>query len=751
MTRVSPLLPTFARGEVSQLMFGRSDIDAYASCLEKCRNCWVRPYGVVSRIVGTEYIYTAKGKARLLKFVFSSTDSYIIECGAGYFRFYRDGAYIVNENGEIYEISNPFTQTQLETIQYIQLDDIIKIVYQDDTSNTNKPLELIRRASNDWLLKEVDFKCSPFLDQNVTDVTLTPSADNGTITLTASADTFNQGHVGSFWSIGELTTVDNLEKQGFVKITAVTDATHATAVVQHKLSTTSATKTWREGAWSTFRGYPSAIGIFEGRLYYGRTPTSPRNVYGSRPYAYEDFTPATANEKNGAINVELATNAGGDGSAIQWIVGSNSLVIGTFGSEFIISGGSSGITPTDISAKARTNWGSERIQPPTMGSLIYFVQRTGRKIRQFSYDYYLDTYKGIDVSLYSEHLLESPIVQIAYQKSPDALLWCIRQDGKIALLTIEIDQQVQAWSLLEFDGVVESIETIPSFNGLYDEVYLIVRREIDGQTVRHIERMQDLITPENQNKCWYVRDGLCFSAFDLTIGNSLTLSATTGTVTITSQSGFFSAQNIQKRIRMIDDDMNLIGEAIILDVISETKVSAFVVKEFSTTNISGGKWGTSVQNISGLSHLEGKDVSVLADGAVQTKQTVEDGQILLERDAFYIIIGLPYQSYFKTMPIEVGSQYGTALGKKKRIHEVAMRVWRTSGSRVGYDLNHLQTVMFRNPLIPMGEAQPVFTGIVPNIKYNQGWTYEASITVEQSEPLPMNVLAIAPIINEQDK
>lgn len=80
-----------------------------------------------------------------------------------------------------------------------------------------------------------------------------------------------------------------------------------------------------------------------------------------------------------------------------------------------------------------------------------------------------------------------------------------------------------------------------------------------------------------------------------------------------------------------------------------------------------------------------------------------------------------------------------------------MRVWRTSGSRIGYDLNHLQTVMFRNPLTPMGEAQPIFTGIVSNIKYNQGWTYEASITVEQSEPLPMNVLAIAPIINEQDK
>ena len=82
MARVAPLYPTFARGEISPLMFGRSDIEAYASCLDKCRNCWVRPYGVVSRLAGTEYINNAKGKARLLKFVFSANDSYIIECGA---------------------------------------------------------------------------------------------------------------------------------------------------------------------------------------------------------------------------------------------------------------------------------------------------------------------------------------------------------------------------------------------------------------------------------------------------------------------------------------------------------------------------------------------------------------------------------------------------------------------------------------------------------------------------------------------
>ena len=552
MARVSPIYPTFARGEVSPLMFGRVDIEPYSACLDKCRNAWVRPFGVVSRVAGSEFITTAKGKARLLKFVFSAFDSYMIECGAGYFRFFNDGGYIVNANGSIYEITNPFTEEQLASIQYVQLDDLIKIVYKDDENNTNKPLELIRKAANDWELREVSFKCTPFLDENITDTTLMASGTEGNITVSASSPIFNKGHVGTYWWLGSKTTVDNLEKQGFFKITGWTDSTHVTAVVQHKLSTASATKEWGEGAFGGYRGYPSAIGLMDGRLYYGRTPNSPRNIYGSRPYAYEDFTPAIDNEDSGSINVEMATNANGDGSDIKWIIGTNYMLVGTFGGEFVVKGsGDAGITPTDITARARSNWGVEAIQPIVVDSMIHFVQRTGQKIRQFTYDYYLDSYKAVDVSLYSEHLFESPIVDIAYQKNPDSILYCLREDGKVAALTLETTQQIQAWCLLEFDGVVESLETIPSRNGLYDEVYMIVRREINGQTVRHIERVQDLITPEIQSKCWYVRAGLHYDAFSETEGQDLTLSGTSGVVTATASG--FSADMVKRRIRFCDD------------------------------------------------------------------------------------------------------------------------------------------------------------------------------------------------------
>lgn len=754
MARVSPIYPTFARGEVSPLMFGRVDIEPYASCLDKCRNCWVRPFGVVSRIAGSEFITSTKGngKARLLKFVFSATDSYIIECGAGYFRFFSNGGYIVDGNGDPYEIVNPFTEDQLASIQYVQLDDVIKITYKDDATNANKPLELIRHAANNWTLQTVTFSCTPFLNENLTSTTLMASGTTGNITVSASAAIFNSKHVGSFWRLGTTTVVDGVERQGFFKITAFTDSTHVTAAVQWQLSTTSATKVWSEGAWGDYRGYPSTVGLMDGRLYYGRTPNSPRNVYGSRPYAYEDFTPAVSNENSGAINIELATNASGDGSDIKWIIGSNFLLVGTYGSEFVVKGsGDSGITPTDVSARARSNWGVEAIQPITVDSMIHFVQRTGKKVRQFTYDYYLDAYKAIDVSLYSEHLFNSPIIDIAHQKNPDSILWCLREDGKIAGLTLETNQQIQAWCLLEFDGVVESLEAIPSYNGLYDEVYFIVKREINGQTVRHIERMQDIITPENQNLCWYVRDGLYFSAFEATEGKTLTLSAKTGSITLTASAATFSSGSVGRRIRAVDADLNMLGEVEITEYTSTTEVKGVVTSDFDATSYSGGMWGVSVQNLSGLGHLEGKSLQILADGAVQSDRTVDSGSIRLEKDAFYIITGLGYVSYMRTMPFEGGSEQGTSTGKRKRVHELSLRVWRTSGCSVGYDHEHMQRVKYRDPTTPMGTPQPLFTGIVPNIKYNQGWTWDANVTVEQSEPLPMNILAIAPIMNEVDK
>lgn len=756
MARVAPIYTSFARGEVSPLMFGRIDIEQYPTLLDKCRNCWIRPYGVASRFAGSEYINTTKnnGKIRLIKFVFSPTDSYIIEVGAGYFRFYNNGG-IVLKDGEVYEVENTFTEEQIQTLQYVQLDDIIKfaVLPANGDNSTAKLTELVRKASDDWEFREVDFKSTPYLDENITDTTITPSAATGdSITLTASADLFQEGHIGSFWWIGGTVTTDDKEVQGYVEITAVESATKATAKVIEKLSGTTATKRWGEGAWSNYRGYPAVIALYDGRLYYARTPHQPRNIYGSKPYAYETFTPAVDNEDDGAINIQLATNANGDGSDIKWMVGGSYLLCGTFGGEFIIRGtGDGAITPTDISAKQRTNWGGERVQPIVAGTFVHFVQRNAKKLRQFQYDYYYDTYKSIDVSIFSEHFFDSGIKHMAYVKNTDSMLLLLNKKGEIVVLTLEQDQAIQAFSLLEFDGQVESVEAIPAYSGNYDEIWYSILRTVNGQQVRYIERIQNPITPENQEDCWYVRSGLMFNAYNLTKENNLTLSGLNGNITATADNDIFEENDLNKRIRVIDNEGNVVGQAVITAVIDAKNVSIRTVKAFDSLNISGGLWGVSSDTIKNLNHLEGETVQILADGAVQTEKEVVDGKILLELDAWKIIAGLSYQSYITTMPLEAGSQNGTAVGKRKRISELSIRLWRTSGCRVGRDLENLQQIRFRDANTTLGIPLSLFTGIIPNIKYNQGWEWVANVTVEQSNPLPMNILAIAPIVTEVDK
>lgn len=801
MTRVAAIYPTFGRGEVSPHIYGRIDIDQYPSCLEKARNVWIRPYGEASRVPGTKYVNEAKvnTKVRFLKFVFSATDSYIIECGAGYFRFYRDGALInvttsdltawatstsyvvgnfVQQNDlayycveahtsgtfatdleagkwvrqDIYEIPNDYTVDQLDSIQSVQIDDIIKLVcVRHGTDNaTNRPKELLRYSDTNWVFRDVTFICTPFLEDNVTSTTLLASATTGTITVTASTPIFNAQHVGSFWKIGGTVTEDDVKSQGYVKITAFTNTTTVAASVQSTLSGTTATDNWAEGAWSDYRGYPTRIGLFDGRLYYARTEYSKRNVYGSKPYAYESFKYAVDNEDNGAINVELATNATGDGSDIKWLIGSNYILAGTYGGEFVIKGeGDSAITPSNITARQRSNMGSEAVSPVMVGSYIHFIQRNGKKLRQFTYDYYTESYNSVDMSLFSEHLFDSPVIDIAYAKSPDGVVYLLREDGNIIAFTYDAEQQVQAWALIESTGKVESIEVIPSSDGNYDELWMAVRRTINGSEVIYVETMGSLITPSVQQDCWYVRSGLDYSAYDQTKGTNLTLSAKTGTITATASGNYFTSAMVGRKIRYFDGEV--LGQATITEYTSATVVTCSVEYDFSTTSISGGKWGISVTSISGLSHLEGKTVQVLADGAVRPDEVVTSGAFDLASPAWRVIAGLGYRSYIKTLPLEQGAQNGTSVGKRKRVNELSVRVWRTLGIKVGKDLETLQQIQFRNPTTKMGLPEEMFSGIIPNVKYNQGWTWESCLVLEQSNPLPMNVLALAPICNEQDK
>jgi hypothetical protein len=238
-----------------------------------------------------------------------------------------------------------------------------------------------------------------------------------------------------------------------------------------------------------------------------------------------------------------------------------------------------------------------------------------------------------------------------------------------------------------------------------------------------------------------------------TDGIDISLSATAGTITLTATAPIFIAANVGNRVRIIDEDYTVLGEAEI-DVVSSSTVAIATTRlPFSVTSADGGEWGIAVEEIIGLDHLEAKTVTVLADGGVdKPNKVVSSGTISLEYDAFEIVAGLPYRQKIKTLPREEGSQRGTALGKVQRINELAIQVNRSyKGFTVGGSLDTLDQVAFRDPATPLGEVEPLFTGVIANIPFNGGYAIGAQAYIVNDDPLPVEILSIKYTVDTKDK
>ncbi len=168
------------------------------------------------------------------------------------------------------------------------------------------------------------------------------------------------------------------------------------------------------------------------------------------------------------------------------------------------------------------------------------------------------------------------------------------------------------------------------------------------------------------------------------------------------------------------------------------------VTPWFTTYISGGKATVVQKAVSGLSHLAGKEVAILADGAVQPKCTISiAGEITLAEYANKIQVGLSYDSYLMPMPIEAGVQDGTAQGRKKRIERIVLRVQNSLGCWIGTKEEDLTWVPFRDLTLPL-DAPPVpFTGDV-EIAFPGGFDTTGDILIKHSSPLPLSIVAIMP-------
>lgn len=252
------------------------------------------------------------------------------------------------------------------------------------------------------------------------------------------------------------------------------------------------TKYWQEGAWSDYRGYPGKCAIFEQRMIAAATPTDQQTIYASVTGNYVDFEEGSNDDQ--ALNYTLGSE---QADVIRWISSGKALLIGTTAGEYVISSTSQNeaLTPTNIKASRETSYGSADVRPVRIGNSVIFGQRNGdpanpaRKVREMSYNFDINGFTSIDLTIWAEHITGQGITSLVYQAQPDNLIWAVRTDGRMPCCTYEKEQEVVAWSrhVLGGGGIVEEAACMPGPDG--DELWMCVVREIGGNTVRYIERL----------------------------------------------------------------------------------------------------------------------------------------------------------------------------------------------------------------------------------------------------------------------
>jgi hypothetical protein len=749
MARVSTALTNFTGGQLSDRMEGRTDFQKYFSGCKTLENFIVQPHGSVTRRPGTTFvseIKTSSLKTRLIPFEFSTEQSYALEFGNNYIRFYKDNGAVLEANktitgitqanpgvvtsaahgysngdtvvitgvvgmtqvnnkrfkvasvatntfqlqdidgnnvnttsytaytsggiaNRVYTLTTTYLTADLFEIKYAQSADVMYLCHPDYSVK-----KLSRTGHTSWTITEVDFTDGPYLDDNTTAVTFHSSAHTvGTARdLTASAATFASTDVGRLVSF----------RTGYGEITAFTSSTAVTWTIIKDTGSGSNSTDWALGAFSDTTGYPSCVTFYEQRLVFAGTTNQPQTLFFSRSGDYENMD----ENRGGTVasdDAMIYTIASNQVNVIQSLKATRTLIILTSGGEFTLNSDSTGtaVSPTNINIKKQSNYGASNIDALSVGNATLFVQRAKRKLRELAYNFDTDGYVAPDMTILAEDVTLSGLDELTYQQEPHSIIWGIRGDGVLVGLTYQRSEQVVAWHQHKLGGsfgatahgIVESVISISgnSYNRTdEDQIWVIVKRTINGTTRRYVEYFTPFQFDSSLTQFQFVDSALAYS-------------------------------------------------------------------------------GSATSTLTGLDHLEAQSIRVIANGATHPDKTVSSGSITLDRTTTAAKVGLAYTSTLQTMRLDVGSQDGTSQGKTKRIFDVTLRFYETVGAKVGPDLNNLEEIPFRSSAASMDVAVPLFTGD-KKIEFRGNFETDGYLFVVQDQALPMTLLSLYPRLITND-
>jgi hypothetical protein len=746
--RTRTILTAFNAGELSPLLDGRVDQDKYFTGCKKLLNFIPSVQGPARRRGGTRYAGLVKDSTKrtwFADFVFNVSQAYVLEFGPSYIRFWTNRGQLLNV-GVPYEIATPYTESDLITtegtfaLRTLQSGDVMWIAHAE---GKHPPYRLSRLGATNWTLVQDDLLGGPFRELNTNAaVTAYASAVTGSVTVTASSAIFLAGHVGSLFRLESMNpslvkpyqasitivigeqyrnggnvyealngyTYSATDKEqryvpvhtegdaddgkvkwrylhsgyGWGKITAIGGGgTTCTMTVLSRLpdeviSAPNTTKRWAFSDYSTVYGWPVYVAFFKERLCYVRSKVVDMSVVGD----FNNFDRRDAGEvtKETAIRLTVSSDKLDN---IRWMMQSRSLLLGSASAELSLQEqtSQSSFAADNAQNVPQTEYGAMLLRPLRVGEDILFAERAGHRIRAMKFSFEIDRYKADDLTVLSEHLFDGSeeegqpeqdqreIIDWAYQKQRDSIVWCALSDGSLAALVINRERGVLAWSshVLGGDGFVEAVQAIPSPDRRTDDVWFIVRRTVGGVTQRAVEFMLDY--------------------------------------------------------RLVK------------------KGAAEAVHVDCSSTFRGAGPNPTLTVLTGLSRLEGKEVSICTDGANHPRKVVASAQVTLDTPSSVIHVGYGYPSRLKTMRMEVQGSGGTSQTARKGIASVALRIQSTIGGRVGGTFDKMDDIKTLDPAAPVGTPPKLFSGDY-RIDFPEGLNPEGYICYEQPDPLPATIVAL---------
>lgn len=272
---------------------------------------------------------------------------------------------------------------------------------------------------------------------------------------------------------------------GLVQVTSYIDSSHVNCTVVVSPVSTAGTYLWSEGAFSIYRGYPQSIAFYEQRLFYSGTTFLPNTVWGSVTGDFDNFQ--YSDNDDGAVAFQPAVT---QQNQTAWLASLLRVHVGTSGEEIIMASGNldEALTPSNITMRAQSYYGSAPIQPLLLQNSILFIERNGLRVREMRElsPYVVPTdFIAPDLTLLAEHITQPGINYMDFGRLPDPLGYFVRSDGVMAVMTYNREQNINAWARYTTNGLFESVASI--YGSPADQVWVSCYRTFNGVAKRTIE------------------------------------------------------------------------------------------------------------------------------------------------------------------------------------------------------------------------------------------------------------------------